>query len=267
MRVYIAGPMSGYPKFNIPAFDQAADVLRRRGFTVYSPAEIDGPVTRSQLLESEEGDHADLPQDESWSFYLARDFRILADENIEAIATLPGWEDSKGAGLEVALGRQLGIPQIDLGTLIRLQDEYGDALSADGLREDTLYDGDGNFITHEANPLRQRSVSGGVKDNRGKPQVDLIPSKPLLAVGRVLGFGANKYKPHNWRLGLSWTQTMGSAMRHLLAFNDGEDIDPESGECHVDNALCQLLFLSEYFHTQTGEDDRFSAISKEDARA
>lgn len=123
------------------------------------------------------------------------------------------------------------------------------------------------FVPYVDNPERQRQVTGGVKDNRNKSRVDLIPSAPLVGAGDVLAYGADKYKPHNWRLGLRWSDTMASLMRHLLAFNDGEELDPESGLPHLDHAMCQLLFLSEYYHTGTGIDDRWSMISDEEAKA
>lgn len=257
MRVYVAGPMSGRPAFNIPAFDAAANDLRALGHEVVSPAEVDGPVTREVLLQSESGSHADFPADESWSFYLARDFRILADSGIEAIVCLPGWEESKGARAEVAVGAVLGIPHVDFETF------YASAMYGSVEELVKLYDADGSF----ASPERQRSIQGGVKDNRSKSRVDLLPSQPLLAAGKVMAFGATKYKPHNWRLGLSWSDTYASILRHLLAFMDGEDIDGESGEPHVVNALCQVLFLTEYYLTGTGTDDRWCAVDKENARA
>jgi len=119
------------------------------------------------------------------------------------------------------------------------------------------------FEMYEDNPERQRQVTGGVKDNASKPRMDLIPAKPLFGVGRVLAFGARKYKPNNWRLGLRYSDTFASAQRHLLAFMDGEDLDPETGLPHVDQALCQIMFLSEYFHSETGIDDRWSSMSEE----
>ena len=122
MKVYIAGPMSGIAAFNIPAFDAAAEELRERGFEVVSPAEVDGPITREVLLQSPDGSHDDLPKDEGWSFYLARDFRILADEGVQLIATLPGWQNSRGARCEVAVAKELGIPALSLEVLRLLQD-------------------------------------------------------------------------------------------------------------------------------------------------
>lgn len=276
--------MSGIPKFNIPAFDAAAAELRRRGFDVVSPAEVDGPISREVLLRSESGSHDDLPQDESWSYYLSRDFRILADEGIELIVHLPGWEESRGARLETVVGKELGIPSMTFEALINFQDfaaehpaPYAFERATDTEAElpsvmetnaePELYDAEGEFIKFRDSPERQRSVTGGVKDNRSKEPIDLIPWKPLLGAAAVLAFGAKKYKPHNWRLGLSWTQTWSSLQRHLWKWLDGEDIDPETRLPHIDHALCQLLFLSEYVHSGTGEDDRFVSIDREGARA
>jgi len=269
MKVYIAGPMSGIPQFNVPAFDDAAMVLRKRGFEVVSPAEVDGPVSRALILASATGSHDDLPAEEPWSFYLARDFRILADDGIELIVTLPGWEKSRGARLEVMMGKELGIEQIELDSLIMLQDmkSYGSDTLKVRPPDEVLYDSGGHFIAHADNPERQRAVTGAVKDNRSKSRVDLIPAAPLLGAGVVLGYGAHKYKPNNWRLGLGWSDTWASLQRHLLAFNEGEDIDKESGLPHIDHAMCQLLFLSNYYHTSTGVDDRWASSDKEEAKA
>lgn len=264
MKVYIAGPMTGYPGFNIPAFEAATTDLRARGYHVVSPVELDGPVDREVLLRSANGSHADLPPDADYESYLERDFEVIRTAGLDAIVCLPGWQHSKGARREVELAQSLGIVRADytgLGT--------GPGSGLQVLLPPPLYDGD-HFVRHDENPLRQRAVTGAVKDNRGKPRLDLLPWKPLLGVGRVLGFGASKYKPHNWRLGLSWSDTIASALRHVAAFADGEDIDAESGEMHIDNAICQLLFLSEYWHSKTGTDDRWARLSeaaREDAKA
>ncbi len=100
MRLYIAGPMSGIPHFNIPAFDAMAAKLRALGHEVVSPAELDGPETRAAIYASKTGSHRDLPPGETWGFYLSRDVRLLADDGIEGVVVLPGWGKSKGARLE-----------------------------------------------------------------------------------------------------------------------------------------------------------------------
>lgn len=43
-RLYVAGPMSGYPENNYPAFHDATDRLRDAGFAVVNPAEYGDPA-------------------------------------------------------------------------------------------------------------------------------------------------------------------------------------------------------------------------------
>lgn len=244
-RIYLIGPMSGIPSFNYPAFVAAAEYLRGQGFEVQSPTDLDDQATFDAAMASSDG-KIDAPVNGvSYEGFLAKSIARILTWKPDMLVALPDWEASNGAQKEALVATSLGIP-------VQRLDDY------DPIVGFPLYDAAGNFDT---NPLRQRAITGAVKDNRGKPNVELLPPEPLEAVGRVLGFGAKKYKPNNWRLGLSWGQTLGSALRHIFAFMRGEDIDPESGECHIDNAICQLMFLSTYWHTKTGEDDRWSSLS------
>lgn len=95
------------------------------------------------------------------------------------------------------------------------------------------------------------------KFDEGKPRMDLFPSDALLSVGLTLGYGAEKYGAHNWRNGMEWSRMYAAAMRHLLAWNKGEDCDEESGYLHLSHAICCLLFLLEYHLQNTGKDDRY----------
>lgn len=261
MKMYISGPMSGIAAFNIPAFDHAAQLLRRMGNEVLSPAEIDGPVTREILLKSPAGDHGDLPAAETYGFYLSRDMKIIIDEHPDVIVTLPGWKDSKGAKMELAVAAAMGIPQVEFVDIIS---EMADLTFGGEPLE--LYE-NGKFVHFDENPERQRAATGAVKDNRSKALMDLIPYPPLKAMAEVLGYGARKYKPNNWRLGLSWSQTFASLQRHLWAFNEGEDLDPETRLPHLAHAMCQLSFLTHYYLTKTGADDRFVSSDPEEAKA
>lgn len=99
-KIYIAGPMTCIPKFNFPAFDAAAAKLRKEGYEVWSPAEMDDPETRELALASPDGMPGTASaKGETWGDFLARDVKIVAD-TVEAIAVLPGWNKSKGARLE-----------------------------------------------------------------------------------------------------------------------------------------------------------------------
>ena len=89
MRIYISGPMTGYPELNFPAFAEKAKELRSQGFDVCNPAE-----------------HDEVPNQE-WSFYLRKDIRLLMD--CQALHLLPGWEKSKGAKLEHYIACELGM--------------------------------------------------------------------------------------------------------------------------------------------------------------
>jgi hypothetical protein len=102
MKVYIAGPMTGLPQNNFPAFDAAAKQLRSAGSEVVSPAELDDPEDRELAL-------ADKPATKTWGDFLARDVKLIADSDIEAIVLLPNWQKSRGARLEVCVGLLCGL--------------------------------------------------------------------------------------------------------------------------------------------------------------
>lgn len=94
------------------------------------------------------------------------------------------------------------------------------------------------------------------KFDDNKPPVGLIPRSATLEEAYVLAFGAQKYGTHNWRQGIKWQRLINASMRHILAFNEGEDFDPESGLCHLAHARCCLSFLIEYMTTHPEFDDR-----------
>ncbi len=101
MKLYIAGPMTGHPEWNFPAFRGAAQELRRRDFEVLSPAEMD---------EQDFGfdGTGEPPQDMSLHDILARDLAAL--DGCDGIVLLEGWEHSKGTAVELAYARAKGMP-------------------------------------------------------------------------------------------------------------------------------------------------------------
>jgi hypothetical protein len=65
----------------------------------------------------------------------------------------------------------------------------------------------------------------------------------------------------NWRRGMKWRRLIGAALRHLLAFSRGEDLDPETGLSHLAHLGCCTTFLLEYQLTGNGTDDRWKGES------
>ena len=98
--------------------------------------------------------------------------------------------------------------------------------------------------------------SFAVKFDLDKPSIGLIPTSALFEEANVLDFGAKKYGPHNWRKGMEWQRLIDAALRHITQFNDGEDLDAESGHHHLAHARCCLGFLIEYTLTHPELDNR-----------
>ena len=96
----------------------------------------------------------------------------------------------------------------------------------------------------------------GYKHDTEKVQMSLADPIALHALCTVLTHGAEKYGAYNWLEGMDWSRVYDAALRHLNAFWNGEDIDPESGFPHVDHALCNLMILTRYTRTHQKLDNR-----------
>jgi len=106
----------------------------------------------------------------------------------------------------------------------------------------------------------------GVKFDADKAALDLIPLEALIGLGNVLTFGAKKYQRANWANGIEYSRLISAAMRHITAFNAGQDVDPESGLSHIDHALCNLAFLAWMRVHRTDLDNRWiKAVKQADA--
>lgn len=89
MKLYIAGPMTGLPELNFPAFHAETEKLRAQGFEVVNPAEVNPDHTMS------------------WHDCMRRDIAELV--KCDAVRLLTGWENSSGARLEEHIAMRLGM--------------------------------------------------------------------------------------------------------------------------------------------------------------
>lgn len=183
-KVYIAGPMRGYPNFNFPAFFEAAELLTEQGYEVFNPAARDNErhgedISKNNPTGSEEVAAAQ----HGFSLREAlRDDMIWISMNADAIYLLDGWEKSKGATAEKALAEALG-----------------------GKVE----------VMYQSVPLSSRPEQQGERDPNGldakvagakldagkspvfRGVIDYFP-RAVIAVGGLSYYGANKYSWKGW---------------------------------------------------------------------
>lgn len=120
---YVAGPMSGIPQFNFPLFEEVTIKLRKQGYIVVSPVELDEPDIYEQAINSPDGDPSNMPNGRSWGDFLSRDVKVVADM-ATAVCLLPGWQDSRGACLEASVAMLCGHPLGRYNMLTEVIDGY-----------------------------------------------------------------------------------------------------------------------------------------------
>lgn len=116
MQVYLAGPRTGRRDYNRAAFNAAAMDLREQGHTVLSPVELDDP--EDGMIVGGAGDP--LPED-VYSRGLEKCIREMLAARVDAVVVLKGWQDSRGARLEVKVGEGLGKAILTYPTLEPLE--------------------------------------------------------------------------------------------------------------------------------------------------
>ncbi len=100
---------------------------------------------------------------------------------------------------------------------------------------------------------------GGTKYDSGKPDLSLLPTSSLEAMARALMYGEQKYNRNNFKAGFNSNRLIAACLRHVNAWNDGEDLDPESGVDHLGHALACLAMLTECRKLGTLVDGRYKA--------
>lgn len=96
--------------------------------------------------------------------------------------------------------------------------------------------------------------------NVDKPELSYILTLPKALEGfaRVCEYGGKKYDRGNYLKGAPLSQYMDCALRHLVAWNNGEDQDPESQCDHLAHFVWNALCLYEMAQSQPERDDRIN---------
>lgn len=98
------------------------------------------------------------------------------------------------------------------------------------------------------------------KFDTSKPRFSLAPPHALTALIAVMEHGAAKYGEHNWKQGMNYTRCFDAAIRHLRAWQAGQDIDPESGLQHLAHAMANCAFIIDWTEMKAGKDDRDAKV-------
>ena len=92
---------------------------------------------------------------------------------------------------------------------------------------------------------------------RTKQSYRCVPPVAFAALGTVMQGGADKYGPFNWgEAGVTATVYYDAALRHLIAWFTGQDLDPESGQPHLAHVMACCAILLDSTALGNLEDDR-----------
>ena len=88
--MYISGQMTGIKDYNYPKFNSVAETLRSKGYDVMNPVELCSEITSGL-----------------WTEYIT--LCLAGIERCKTIYLLKGWENSRGAKLELKKAIELGL--------------------------------------------------------------------------------------------------------------------------------------------------------------
>lgn len=120
------------------------------------------------------------------------------------------------------------------------------------------------YVLMDTDPIKEGGVGdinstekgSGARYNTGKADYSLIPLSTLEDEARVWMYGQQKYAAWNWAKGMAWSVPLACALRHLSAWQKGEELDPESGLPHLAHVMCNIRMLTLYAKTYPEGDDR-----------
>jgi len=116
--------------------------------------------------------------------------------------------------------------------------------------------GGGGLTTGYAPPAPDET---NPKDQVGikKPRLYLVPPTSIIYQALAMQDGAAKYGPYNWReKKVVASIYVDAAMRHILAWVDGEEVAQDSGYPHLAHALACLGIIVDALETGNLVDDR-----------
>lgn len=121
----------------------------------------------------------------------------------------------------------------------------------------TQFTDDGYYFNGMKLEVESEGVNPKQQYGDRKVPLHLVPAPAMVAIAMGLKEGARKYGAYNWRsLPVEAETYVGAALRHLMAWQDGEDIDPDSGNPHLFHAMASLAILVDSIEGGNVKDNR-----------
>lgn len=271
-KLYLSGPMRGKDNLNFEAFDNAAALLRRKGFTVFSPAEAD----RTAGYNGANGERG-------WKECIIQDAKEVCEA--DGIVLLPGWEDSRGVFAELAIlagqfpkDATLPVWQIDRAGNLEAIDKPFERIAFVKDLQATAASSGQHFkqAMQTAKKDGPRVFESGATRNAdtGKPDFEGFLSPYVLDA-----FGEYMHKHRhledgslrdsdNWQKGIPLTAYIKSGWRHFVHWwmlHRGYPAKDEKGQrVTMKDTLAALMFnVMGYFHEWLKKQEEMQQISSQ----
>ena len=96
----------------------------------------------------------------------------------------------------------------------------------------------------------------GVKYDKFKNRLDLLPTDALREIALAFTYGAHKYEDRNWERGVNHGQLYRATLNHLMAWHERDEFDDETSLPHLAHAGACILMLLSIHLRGAGNDDR-----------
>lgn len=276
--------MTGLKNMGFDLFDEAEAWLRARGVDeVVNPAQLDRDAGFDPTTMEATQDVVNAA--------INRDIDAL--KTCKSIVLLDGWRDSTGACAEHGLAKWLGLDlhemsalknesqmPIDVGTEVDNDCRWAAVAEKmdsklDGLIMEAPESPPKHYHTvDELNaawdyaaglnaPSDKDIKESNPKDRVGSMKVplDLVPAHVMMETSLAMLEGSLEYGSYNFRdIGIRASIYYSAHMRHMMAWWEGEDIDPKSGFHHIIKAIACLVILRDATVMDKCDDDRPPAI-------
>ena len=96
------------------------------------------------------------------------------------------------------------------------------------------------------------------KNDKGKPDLSLIPLVALTKEAEAFEVGLRKYSRYNYCEGMEASRIIGALLRHATAWFEGEECDPVDGQHHLGSVRACAAMILRMQELDTLVDNRYT---------